>query len=120
LAARRQGDWSGARSLFAESLTIYQKRDLKRCIVECLEGLAEVASHQQQLQRAARLFGAAAELRKVGGWPLQTVYRVDYEHHEATTRTALGAEAFAAACTEGRGMSLDEAVAFALQEQPDA
>ena len=42
--------------------------------------------------------------------------RTEYEDHRATIRTALGELAFAEACSEGRAMSPERAVAYALEE----
>jgi hypothetical protein len=38
----------------------------------------------------------------------------------AATRRSLGEEAFAAAWAEGRAMTLEQALAYALDEQPSA
>jgi hypothetical protein len=48
--------------------------------------------------------------------------QADYDHSVAAVRTALGEEAFAAAWTEGRALSPEQAVcaALALEEIPTA
>jgi hypothetical protein len=77
--------------------------------------LAAVAVAQAQRERAARLFGTAEELRAAMGALLPPAERAEHDRAAAAIRTALGAAAFAAAWAEGRAMSLDEAVADALE-----
>jgi hypothetical protein len=63
---------------------------------------------------AARLFGAAEALRAAIGSPIPPIERAEYERAVAASRTALGEAAFAAAWAEGRAMTLERAVEFAL------
>jgi hypothetical protein len=44
--------------------------------------------------------------------------RIPYEHAVATASSLLGQEAYAKAWAEGRAMSMEEAVEYALQESP--
>jgi hypothetical protein len=60
--------------------------------------------------------GPAAALREVCGAPQTATERTEDELREAAVRAALGEEAFAAAWEAGRAMSLDEAIALALDE----
>jgi hypothetical protein len=82
-----------------------------------LEGLAALAAAQAQPERAARLFGTAEGLREAMGAPLPPAERAEHDRSVAAVRTTLGEEAFAAAWAEGRAMSRDQAVAFALTEE---
>ncbi|TMD61720.1 MAG: response regulator transcription factor [Chloroflexi bacterium] len=76
-----------------------------------LEGLAVVATAQDETAWAVRLWAAAAALRDTLGAPLPAVYRADYERCVATARAQMGEQAFAAAWTEGRGMTGEQALA---------
>ena len=86
-------------------------------------GWAAVAATQQQPQgaaRAAHLLGAAeAQFQAMGAamWPAD---HRDRERSMAAIRAALNEEAFAAAWAEGRAMSLEQAIAYALEETKDA
>jgi hypothetical protein len=111
-----QGNYGAARAHWMESLAIHRERGSKGGIAKGLEGLAAVAVAQAQPERAARLFGAAEGLREAMGAPLPPSDRAEYDRDVAAARTALGEEAFAAAWQAGRAMSLDDAVAFALDE----
>ena len=113
--ARDQGDYGAAWVLFEESLAIFRELGNKLGIAQNLEGLAAVAVAQAQSERAARLFGAAEGLREVIGAPLPSADRAEHDRSVAAVRTALGEEAFAAAWAEGRAISLEQAVEYALE-----
>jgi predicted ATPase/class 3 adenylate cyclase len=112
-----QGDYAAARALYEESLAIFRQLGDQRGIALALDGLAALAAaHQGQPERAARLSGAAEALREAVGAPLSPHERAEYHRHVAATRAALGEEAFAAAWEAGRALSLEQAVAYALDE----
>lgn len=109
--AHHQGDPDQAERYFRESLAIFQELDNKRGIVECLAGLAAVRGWTQE---AARLLAAAETLlTSYGGswWPAD---QVEYEHHLAALQAALDKTEFAAAWAEGQAMTLEQAIAWAL------
>ena len=85
-------------------------------IADSLEDLAAVAASLGRSQRAARLSGSAEALREAIDAPIPPSRRADYERNVVETRAALGQEAFAAAWAEGRAMSLEQALAYALGE----
>jgi class 3 adenylate cyclase len=97
---------------------IGQERQLAdgRGVAVFLEGLAREAVVREQAERAARLFGAAASLRETLGTPRPLAEREDYEAHVSETGAQLGPAAFAVAWIEGSGMTLEQAVEYALEE----
>jgi hypothetical protein len=86
-------------------------------MAQSLEDFAGLAGRQQQWERAVRLLGAAETGCADLGTPLPIAMPAEYWRTVSGARTALGQEAFAAAWAEGRTMSLDQAVAFALTEE---
>jgi hypothetical protein len=60
------------------------------------------------------LFGAAEALREAVDEPLPPAYRAGYERDLAAARLELDEEAFAAAWAAGRAMTIEEAIAEAL------
>jgi tetratricopeptide (TPR) repeat protein len=96
-------------------------------IAWCLEKLAEISvnsgqggsSHRQNedLRRAARLFGAAEAMREPIRSVIDLVDRPEYERQVAILRTQLEEVYFAAAWREGRAMSLEQTVTYALGKQ---
>ena len=113
--ARTLGDYAMAEAQFAESLTLLQELGDKNGVAACLEGLAETAGAQGQPERCARLFGAAEALREVIGTVLTPPERADYDRAIMSARAALGDAAFQAAWTVGQSLSLEQAVASALE-----
>ncbi len=82
-------------------------------IPECLEGLGKVAVTENDLERAARLFGSADAMREKMGTPIPPVLREDYDEHKQMTREKLGKD-FEGAWSTGRGMTVEETVPYAL------
>jgi DNA-binding CsgD family transcriptional regulator len=79
-------------------------------VLECLGRLAaDGLSHRD----AARLFGAADEIRRRIGVFRFRIYDADHEHAVAALRDAMGEQDFGSAWAEGAGLSLDEAIAYA-------
>jgi len=111
-----QGDYAQARALHEESLAIRRELGDRRGIAECLEGLAKVACTQGRSGQAALLFGAAEALRQAIQAPLPPNERADYERHVAATRSGLSEAAFAAAWAHGQAMTLEQAIAYALEK----
>jgi len=108
--ARDQNNHEQANTLYREGLALYQTMSDKVGIAGCLEGVAGASCMQGQMERAARLFGAAATLRNVIGAPLSPIGRTTYDHTVAATREALGEITFAAAWAAGQALPLEQAV----------
>ena len=85
-----------------------------------LEGLASVLADQGQPELAARLAGAADALREKMGitWE-EPVTRVAFEGARARVRARLDEAAWTAAWAEGWALSLEQAIAHALQGATD-
>ena len=82
-----------------------------------LEAFAVLAAAQNQMERAARLFGAAESLYASTHFEMSPKERGEHDQAITTTRAALGEEAFAAAWAEGRMMTMEQASAFASGDQ---
>lgn len=111
LVAWRQGDSPRAIQFLVQSLTVRGAQGNPTRIAECLEGLATVA---EPSQRSARLLGASSALREAAGTPLPLAERSDHDRLIDVVRGALDPVAFAAAWDQGRSMSVEQVVAYAL------
>jgi predicted ATPase/DNA-binding CsgD family transcriptional regulator len=111
----RQGKSGRAVALYQESLRLGRETGGKLHIADCLTGLARAAAALEQPRRAAQLFGAAEIVREAIHTHVFPANRADYEHSVAIVQKALGERAFEAAWAEGRAMTLDRAIDYALQ-----
>jgi tetratricopeptide (TPR) repeat protein len=118
-AEHQQGNDERARTLLMESLRLYRDRGHQAFIAECLAGLAGVVGAQAPTPadtwHAARLYGAADAMHGVGKAMLRPGDRIAYTHDVTTTRAQLGEDGFATAWDEGRAMTVEQAVAYALE-----
>ncbi len=83
-------------------------------IANALEELAMTAAAAGQAERAARLLGAEATLHETIGIPILPAEQAGIEEAAAPARAALGEEAWVAAYAAGQAMTLEEAIAEAL------
>jgi hypothetical protein len=110
------GDYHRARSLYVQCLLIRRELKETRGIVTCLAALGCTAASAQQYGRAATLFGAFDAQREATGASIPALFRTEYERRLGETSAALGHDAFTQACAVGRAMTMDQAVALALNE----
>ena len=93
----------------------------KFCLAYGIFGLAAVAGARGEPGRAARLWGAAEALREEIGVVSLTQWELhayDYEGRVSAARDMLGDEgAWEEAFAQGRAMSAEEAVEYALSEE---
>jgi tetratricopeptide (TPR) repeat protein len=113
------GDRATARACLARSLPVHQDLGNQWGIALALEGLAGVAAAEAP-RRALRLAGAAAALRHAISRPLPPAERPLLDRWLAPARQALDAGAQATAWAEGRAMPLEQAIAYALEDAPEA
>ena len=125
-AAWCQGDWVAARGYVAESAALFQEIKAQASLLAVLESFGGVAAGQGQKEhdqarmiRAARLFAAAQGLRQ----SLDIVPFVWWQRSLARlltgAREVLEGEAYAPAREQGRAMSLEQAVAYALDAEAE-
>jgi predicted ATPase/DNA-binding XRE family transcriptional regulator len=121
LMALTELDLDRAVLLLRENLLIARSVEDKLVLQYSFLGLAGVATASGNPVRAARLWGAAEALSEVCGFHLTSLARAqtNYDGLVSAAYTQLGETAFTAAWTEGRGMMLEEAIAYA-QELTDA
>jgi predicted ATPase/class 3 adenylate cyclase len=104
-----------SRPLYEESLMIVREVGDRSGIAASLEGLAGVFAQEADLQRAARLYGAASALREAIGAARPLEEEAAYTQQLTSVRRRLAEDAFAAAFAQGRALLPEEAAAEALQ-----
>ena len=106
--AHHEGDHEKAVQLYHQSLLISRDIGDLPGIVECLEGLA-IEEAPLDHSRAARLIGAAIDLRDKIGVPVAPNEKAEYDKQVAAIRSGLGAT-YDAAVEVGKALPLDVAI----------
>ncbi len=119
LVLQAQSDAAKARDCCRESLLLRQEIADQQGIPFSLETFAALAAETQS-ERAARLWGAAEALREAFSSLMMPSKRTRYGQQVAQARLSAGDETFAAAWAEGRAMTLEQAIACALEAPAEA
>jgi predicted ATPase len=118
--AAGEGDHVSARTLQAEAIDLYRTLGDRRGVITCLRHLAGVIgagdSTPEGTARAARIWGATEALREAFGMELSPSEMGSQEQLMAPVRSRLEPSAWSAAWEAGRGLSLEQAIALALDE----
>lgn len=85
-------------------------------VARSLESFGALAVAEGEMERAARLYGAMEAAHELIRFIMAPIERDEREQGMTAARTALGDEAFTNAYEDGKKMSLEEAVGFALGE----
>ena len=122
IVALGHGDHDRAAALLKDALRPFWELKDRPGMAFSLLGLAGVASFQGRAARAARLWGAAEVLREAIGFTLSSYDRshYDYEGRLAAARSQLDEIPWTQAWQEGRTMTPEQAVEYALStEEPE-
>jgi tetratricopeptide (TPR) repeat protein len=115
--AMRERDWERAIAMLGESLQVRQEIGDKGGCAWCLERLAGVFMAQGQEEKAVRLFGAAARLRSSIGSVIDPVDDTKYKRNLSSLRKKLGQKRYTETWNEGRAMTMEQAISYALENQ---
>lgn len=112
-----QGSAEEAHRHYQESLTLARELGDKQLIAYGLVGMAGVAALAQAPQQAARLGAAAQQLLRSLGVVLEPEEQAAYERALQVARAALDPATFDIAWAEGEALSLEGAIAAALDAE---
>jgi hypothetical protein len=115
LIAFQQGDINRADDCLVEALMLARETGAPLDMTECLEGYATVVAARRQPERAARMFGAAAQSRTLLNMPVPPIDQALYERHIALARDQMSEDDWAREWEAGTRTVLADAVAEALQ-----
>jgi predicted ATPase/DNA-binding CsgD family transcriptional regulator len=115
MIALHRGEAHTAAELLQESLLLNRENGDRRRIAMCLEGFGCLAAQVGKTAVAARLLGAARALRDATGAVVDPVDRADQARTTALTRDSLGEDLYSRLAAEGRTLSLDQAMAYAVE-----
>jgi non-specific serine/threonine protein kinase len=111
----QRGEAERATELVKEGLPPLMELRDKRCTPAALEVMAYALGRRGEPADAARLFAAAQAIRDETGMPLMRAEQSTQERERAALEARLGREAFDLAWTEGRAMTLEQAVGYAVE-----
>ena len=114
---RYEGRLDKAEAAYRETILGWKRLGHRAAIAHQLESFAFIAQAREDGQRAARLYAAAEALRESVGIPMTPSEKVEYDAEIARLRAGMDEKAFAAAWSEGGALSLEQAVAFALERK---
>jgi predicted ATPase/class 3 adenylate cyclase len=115
-ALRRKQDLTQAKINYEEAIVICQKEKITYHYCDCLAGLGILAIDQGQMENGVCLFGARETMR-ASVLTLEFPFMVrEREAHIATARAQLSEDEFKQAWAEGKAMTMEEAVKYALEE----
>ncbi len=114
LVAHQMGDYGQGRALHEEGLALAHALGDKHGVAVSLTGLAGLAVAIGRVEHAVLLAGAADALLRGLGSVLEPLERELYDAALGAARARLKAEMFVALWAEGQALTLEQAVARAL------
>ncbi len=112
----RQGAIGQARELFEECIQRAYKADWRINLVFAVEGIASLDTNQNLLERATRLFAWADMMRDQIGDHRPPVEQASVERDLEVIHSKLNDADFVKLSTEGRTMTIEQAITLALEE----
>ena len=116
---REQGQFGQALPMYRETILEWQRLGHRAAIAHQLECFAFIAKAMEQPERAAKLFGAAEALREKINIAMTPPERITYEREVNDLRANMDEEAFSSHWAQGRAMTIDQVIGFALGERDD-
>jgi tetratricopeptide (TPR) repeat protein len=111
---RHEGNLDAAEAAYRETIKMWKQLGHRAAIAHQLESFAAIAQRLQDPMRAARLYGAAEALREVIDIPMTQAEKVEYDADVADLGRSLDEQTLASAWEQGRRLSMDQAVTYAV------
>jgi non-specific serine/threonine protein kinase len=112
--ALQQNDYAEAFQKFIQAFEQGNTANDTESVCIFLMGLAAVAGGTNQSERSAKLYGAAQAIFDSTEYRMQPFNQKELERHIQFTREQLGPEEFTTYSNEGRAMTREQAIQFAL------
>lgn len=114
--AIREGDYAHAKARFSECLLFEQQKGTSFFLYECLISFAQIASAEGHFERAAQLLSATEAYVEAKGAPLKSIDEIELKRLTTILREELGDAKFEEIASHGRAMTMEQAIAYALEE----
>jgi len=115
--ARLQGDYASARAFYVEAVPIARGTDDGENMAYLIEEFAALSAAQGEVKQAVTLFGATEALREAIHIVPLPVERAEIDRNITTARAQLDEATFNAAWAEGRAMTMEQAIAYGLDNK---
>jgi predicted ATPase/DNA-binding XRE family transcriptional regulator len=116
VVALHRNDYSAARQYFTDFLDLTVAMQDRAHVGQLLTGLATVVARISQYERAATLYGAAQGIIETIDYRIPTFDQAEFDRHIQIAREQLGEARFETFATEGRALTLEQAIAYALED----
>jgi predicted ATPase/DNA-binding CsgD family transcriptional regulator len=116
-ASWQQGERRRAEALAREGTLCSHALDDRQGLARMLETLAWMAAEQAAHERAAMLLGFAQHAREAEAFMVIEPYRPQHDRSVELATDGLGQSRFDAAFRRGRAMTIDEGVAFGIEDK---
>lgn len=110
-----EGEYDKAKETLHEALILNSEIGDKITTIDIFDVMAMVAVSQGFFERATKLFGAANDLRQSTGIPIYASDVENYNKKAEILRTSLGETNYALFGEQGRAMTLEKAIVYALE-----
>jgi len=117
-----EGEIESAKTLAAECMSLARQGGSKAMLSYAIQSYAGIAAVQKQAHKAITLFAVTRKLQEEAAnkFILSPAGEADFARNFALAREQVDDAAFNAAWAEGRAMTLEQAVAYALGENREA
>jgi non-specific serine/threonine protein kinase len=112
---RLEGHHDKAESMYRETILEWQRLGHRAAVANQLECFAFIAKVNEQPERAIKLLGAAEALREIIQIDMSPMERVEYEREAGELRARMSEKEFNIQWLEGRAMTMEQAIAYALE-----
>jgi tetratricopeptide (TPR) repeat protein len=112
---RAMGNYSEAMQTYRETIKAFQDYGNRPAVAHQLECFAMIAVVEEEPQRAAKLFAAAEAIREVTGHKRTDEEEAEEAQFTSRLRAMLPEADFNALWAEGKSMTMEQAIEFALK-----
>ena len=117
--ARAKGEIIQSKKIYQQTIKSFQDLGNRGAIAHQLECFAGIAITDEEPQHALKLFGGAEALRERIDSQMTDYERIEYNRSVAQLRAMLAEAEFNALWADGRAMTMEQAIQFALQGSND-
>jgi len=117
MLALHQNDYVSAVKQFTQLFEIDRKVDEKMSTCDLFSAFAAIAGGTNQPERAAKLHGAVQAILDSVEYRIPVFDQKEFNRHIRIARNQLGEAGFAALAAEGHAMTMEQAIAYALEGQ---